>query len=237
MEVISLNKVFNVRDLGGTVTTDGRKIKHKRLIRGSAIANATDNDLKILKEKYNLAHVLDFRTNDEIKEKPHPTNRIPDVKYVHIPVVKELKTILARDEKSKRLTLEAAKVLTEDDAKKDMTYFYRIIPELEEAQAAYQNLFNTLLQNEEGSVYWHCSMGKDRCGIGSMLVEYALGVPFDSIIQDYLISTKYLKPFIDANIDNIKKHFPFNINIDAFMCFQITLPEYFNATIKTIEEN
>ena len=39
---------------------------------------------------------------------------------------------------------------------------------------------------ESGSVLWHCSEGKDRCGLTSALLLEALGVEKDKIMEDYL---------------------------------------------------
>lgn len=235
MKVIRLENINNVRDLGGTKTKDGRSIIYNRLIRGCALHSASDKDIEILVNQYNLAHVHDFRTYNEIEEKPHPKEEFKGVEYHFTPVVNEIKTVLARDKKSNKLTLDAAKCLSKEDAMKDMQHFYRIIPCLEEAKFAYKTLLHTLLNNEKGAVYWHCSMGKDRCGIGSFLVEYTLGVSIDDIKKDYLDSNTYLKDNVVKNMMKIVNRFPFEINKDAFMCFQITHPSYLQTTLDEIE--
>src|SRR6267378_6226976 len=38
----------------------------------------------------------------------------------------------------------------------------------------------------------HCSSGKDRTGVFSAILLTALGVPRDIVIQDYLLTTRYL---------------------------------------------
>ncbi len=58
--------------------------------------------------------------------------------------------------------------------------------------AAYRSLFKELVALEEGAALWHCSAGKDRCGIASMLVETALGVPWDLVEQDYLATNEMI---------------------------------------------
>lgn len=50
-----------------------------------------------------------------------------------------------------------------------------------------------ILQQEEGAVLWHCSMGKDRVGVGTALLLYALGVPMETIMEDYLRTNRCLE--------------------------------------------
>ena len=40
---------------------------------------------------------------------------------------------------------------------------------------------------------WHCSAGKDRCGMASALVETALGVPWDLVEKDYLATNELIE--------------------------------------------
>jgi protein-tyrosine phosphatase len=58
----------------------------------------------------------------------------------------------------------------------------------------YAPLFNTLLEaNENESVLFHCTAGKDRTGLGAVLILSVLGVPEEIIIQEYYLSNRYTK--------------------------------------------
>lgn len=52
---------------------------------------------------------------------------------------------------------------------------------------------------------WHCTVGKDRAGIGAVLIEEALGVPRDEIFADYLYTRECLRDEIRSLCDTIKK--------------------------------
>lgn len=67
---------------------------------------------------------------------------------------------------------------------------------------AFDKLFKLLLKND-GSVYYHCSAGKDRTGIATFLIMMALDMNEEDAINEYLLSNKYLKNFIDNFIWNI----------------------------------
>lgn len=41
----------------------------------------------------------------------------------------------------------------------------------------------------------HCAGGRDRTGIGSMLIQLTLGVPYEAVMEDYLLSNITLAEF------------------------------------------
>jgi protein-tyrosine phosphatase len=58
----------------------------------------------------------------------------------------------------------------------------------------YRPLFQKLVHLPDTSaLVYHCSAGKDRTGIGTAFVLYALGVPMETIMQDYVATNTYRK--------------------------------------------
>ncbi len=57
--------------------------------------------------------------------------------------------------------------------------------------AGYRQFFEALLACEDGAALWHCQIGRDRCGMASLLVETALGVPWEQVVADYLATNVY----------------------------------------------
>ena len=43
---------------------------------------------------------------------------------------------------------------------------------------------------KEGAIYWHCSQGKDRTGLGAAFILAALGADRETILADYLVSAE-----------------------------------------------
>ena len=70
----------------------------------------------------------------------------------------------------------------------------------EEGLRHYAEFFDHLLAQEEGAVLWHCTMGKDRCGTGAILLETALGVPSELILADYLYTNDRLNAITEETI-------------------------------------
>jgi protein-tyrosine phosphatase len=62
---------------------------------------------------------------------------------------------------------------------------YRLQPK--EQAGSYRELFSRLLSNK-GPLIVNCTAGKDRTGVASALVLTALGVPYETVREDYLLS-------------------------------------------------
>ena len=52
---------------------------------------------------------------------------------------------------------------------------------------------------------WHCTAGKDRAGIGAVLIEEILGVSRQEIIEDYLLTNVHLEEDIRLLSAMVKK--------------------------------
>ena len=62
----------------------------------------------------------------------------------------------------------------------------------ERGKAAYRALFDCLLTLPEGcACLCHCTDGKDRTGVASMLILTALGAPRETVMKDYLLTNEY----------------------------------------------
>lgn len=79
---IAFEGIENARDMGTLVMHDGQTVRTGMLIRSGCLAKATDSDMAVLKEKYQLSNVFDFRFEAEANAAP---DRIIDgVSYTHL---------------------------------------------------------------------------------------------------------------------------------------------------------
>ena len=79
---IAFDGIENARDMGTLLMHDGRVVRTGMLIRSGCLAKATDSDVTMLKEKYHLTDVFDFRFEAEANAAP---DRIIDgVSYTHL---------------------------------------------------------------------------------------------------------------------------------------------------------
>jgi len=58
---IAFDGIENARDMGTLVMPDGQTVRTGMLLRSGNLSKATDGDVAVLKEKYRLTDVFDFR--------------------------------------------------------------------------------------------------------------------------------------------------------------------------------
>ncbi len=192
---IALQGVLNTRDLGGMPTTDGRRIKRRRLIRSGDLADATAADITQLVCMHDLEYVVDLRTQAEIDRSPDPKPLMGGIEYEHLPVLSEA-SIIGFDRADFANTTKVAKDFIERPFETiQLLYPKALLGEF--GMKAYSKLLHGLLNSPEGATLWHCTQGKDRTGIAAILIEYALSVPMKYIRDDYLATNLYIGGWIE----------------------------------------
>ena len=182
----------NTRDLGGYYGAGGRRIRARRLLRGEALYKAAPEDIRLLLNDYRLKLVVDLRMDVEIAERPDPA--LPGVRFLRRNLIDESFFGIARDEYS----IEAWLSLFDDPAVSpeqifsDM-YFKMVFDE--RIRPIVKEIFEAILDCD-GAALWHCSAGKDRAGIVTVLMLYALGVDRETIIADYVATRRVTFPDI-----------------------------------------
>ena len=53
-----------------------------------------------------------------------------------------------------------------------------------------QEALRQIMETKEGAVLWHCTEGKDRCGLLSAMTLFLLGVSEQDVMEDYLKTNK-----------------------------------------------
>jgi len=69
---------------------------------------------------------------------------------------------------------------------------YRIFATSDRTAAQYAKFIDLLTVPRDRAVFWHCTAGKDRAGLGAIFTEEILGVPREDIIADYLYTNECL---------------------------------------------
>ncbi|HEI8867966.1 tyrosine-protein phosphatase [Serratia sp. AKBS12] len=182
---------INFRDLGGNSVAEGRRIKRGLLFRSGSLERLTENDCTFL-AGVPVRSVLDYRDADEVQAKPDVLWSGAD--YHHFPanpLSSEVNANLAK------LTSET---LAGFDARAFMLELYRRLPF---GNAAYRQLANLLVQPDAGAIVQHCAVGKDRTGIGSALVLFALGADRATVVEDYLLTETTLASFREQMLDQL----------------------------------
>lgn len=171
---------LNIRDLGGLATTDGRYIRRGLIFRSAALALFDENELVPVRN-IGLKTILDFRSEKKALEKPDPMIEGADY-YNRCAAFQNILDDL-------NSPWELASLIFDKDQKGDpaSVLISSYSASLAFSNESYKFMFDCLL-NERAPLLFHCSNGKDRTGIAAMLVLLALGVPEETVRQDYLKS-------------------------------------------------
>ena len=230
MEVLNLKYTHNTRDLGGMKTKDGKIIKHNQLFRSGVLKKLSLEDIELLKS-HNLKIVIDFRSEEEFITRPDI--RIDGVTYLNFPALKPHN--LPKSKPSNNTDNNLLQLVDkENGGMKLLLNTYQELVTSKEGITAYQNFFKTLI-NEEGAFLWHCSQGKDRAGLASFFLEYALGVPFEDCVNDYLYTNIAMEKKIKQLTPLVLKMSNYDRSLLPILkdVFEAKI-EYLNKSLETI---
>ena len=205
---IAFEGIENARDMGTLVMQDGQTVRTGMLVRSGNLSKATDGDVKVLKEKYRLTNVFDFRFEAEANAAP---DRIIDgVSYTHLSTLPQAFIqgfSSSRPDSTKMDTRDMVAVLMkyafEPKAQTMARKLYPAIVTDSTAQHYYGEFLRGVLR-AEGGVVWHCSQGKDRAGWASAFLLAALGADRETIVADFDLSNQSYAPAIEAMKDRVK---------------------------------
>ena len=111
---------------------------------------------------------------------------------------------ISREEESDK-TAVAMLLLRPKEALEYMCNMYRAFALTDFGVSQYAKFIRILEQPHDGAVLWHCTAGKDRAGIGAVLIEEILGIDREDILEDYHLTNLYLEKEIRFLSDMIKK--------------------------------
>ena len=194
---IKMEKLGNARELGGYVSQEGRKVKQGLLLRSAKPVSASENDLNRLKNDFHLGTIIDFRMSYEREIEPNP--QIEGVSDFWCPIIDE-DQISANVNMTSGLkstnTFERLKIAVDKGIVTDKMYVNFL--SMEQGKKGYREFFRQLLALPEGkALLFHCTQGKDRTGLGAMLILSALDVDEETIMQDYMLTNIFNENLIN----------------------------------------
>lgn len=198
--LLDINSGHNFRDLGGYQTADGRTIKWRQLLRTGSLATLSNDDLTTLAQ-IPVTQDIDLRGQAEVRQMP---DRVPQsAAYYHLPVFDEDETDASHSNE------EIAKWMQEEgNGYRRMPRVYSRMATIPSAKRAFRQLFDRLLANQNGATLFHCTAGKDRTGMAAFLILSALGVPRETILDDYLLTNQVTEDFREGWLAQMRKELP-----------------------------
>ena len=190
---INLTGVSNARELGGWVIGD-HVVRKGLLLRTASLNQAGPEAAARLQEEYHIQTVVDFRMKDEANANPDPV--IPGCSNILLPVIEtedlppvdsELQKFFTNSHKNR---LQFFEMLYETGGLGTQLYIEFLLGD--RGKQAYRRFFQAVLKlDEERSILWHCTDGKDRTGCAAMLLLYALGASYETVMEDYLLTNSF----------------------------------------------
>ena len=166
----------NFRDVGGYRTADGHVVKSGIMYRSGSLGSLTAKGQADLAGLH-IARIIDLRTSDERSRDSYDLRSGFGERYWTRDYGMSLGDARSMFSDPAKLTAEFMRNM--------MANAYRTMAQ--EQTPSYRRLFAELVAGKEPLVV-NCTAGKDRTGIAAALVLTALGVPYDTVRQDFLPS-------------------------------------------------
>jgi len=175
---LDVDGAYNIRDLGGYPTADGRKTRWRTFLRADSLHRLPGASQQAL-VVYGLRTVIDLRRNIELEELPNVFAESVDVEYRHCNMVGE-EPLDDSAEDTIQSGVPADRIFSS----------YRTM--LDSRQSAVRDILSSLAEQEGRTAMYHCAGGKDRTGIVSALLLGLAGVSHQTIAEDYGLTARYL---------------------------------------------
>jgi protein-tyrosine phosphatase len=169
---------LNFRDLGGYATIDGRHVRWSKLYRSGTTYAITDEDMACI-ASYGIRFAFDLRSKTERHRHRSKLDGVADIEYRFLEHDK-LEGDLTRYLKMPNKRPEQSRAL--------MMSLYKKLPH--EFRGAYRALF-VHIANGDLPLVFNCTAGKDRTGVAAALVLTVLGVPRETVIDDYVLTEQF----------------------------------------------
>ena len=170
---------YNVRDLGGYLTTDGKTTRWRAFLRADSLHNLSESTKNGLIE-YGVRTVIDLRRTRETVDTPNALADMDDIRYFHLNMI--------GDTNPPGYIAPPPDEWTTPELTSNI---YRVL--LDQRQDVIFETLVTLANSEGHTAIYHCAAGTDRTGIISALLLGLAGVPDNTIVYDYALSAHGLR--------------------------------------------
>ncbi len=175
-QVLELEGSFNVRDLGGYPTRDGKRIQPRRFLRAGSLYDLSEKGRQTLLD-LGVHCVIDLRSRVEREQMPDPVENLPEFTFHHVPMLDYINSSVVAGEMSFPDSLEEM-----------------YLGLLDNAGHSFAQVFELFANPLCSGFLFHCTAGKDRTGMVTMLLLALAGVEEDLIVADYSLSEHLAPP-------------------------------------------
>ncbi|MCY4527678.1 MAG: tyrosine-protein phosphatase [Chloroflexi bacterium] len=197
--VLAVESAYNVRDLGGYSTADGKTTRWGAFLRADGLHNLSESTKNYLIE-YGVRTVIDLRRTRETVETPNALAGVEGIDFFHLNMI--------GDTDPPGYIPPPQDEWTTPEATADI---YRVL--LDQRQQVISETLAALANSKGHTAIYHCAAGTDRTGIVSALLLSLAGVPDETVIADYALSAHglRLKLLVEGIPDGLADH---DFNLD-----------------------
>jgi protein-tyrosine phosphatase len=197
------------------------------IYRSEKLSELSDADLATL-QRLGLSLVCDFRGPTEREGAP---DRLPEgAQYAAMRIISDedfpdatdIRGIVTSGELS---NFDLAQLLI------DMNRAF-----VEKYPHRYRELFDRLGSPESYPLLMHCSAGKDRTGFAAAMILSALGVPRETIMEDFLLTNHYAAEKVQKQAWKIRIFSLFRVDPEDLMPVLTVTPRYLEVAFEAIDE-
>ncbi|HML45905.1 MAG TPA: tyrosine-protein phosphatase [Clostridia bacterium] len=158
--------LYNVRDLGGFPTRDGRMTRWERYVRASGEGVLSKAEKERL-YRHGVRTIVDLRHRSEIARCPSPLMGYRDIRYVSFNLL---------GQREFKLNPQC----------QDLGDLYKAWVDRVPERIAF--VFEAFYEHREACVLFHCAAGKDRTGVLAALLMGLAGCFPEDIVASYALS-------------------------------------------------
>jgi protein-tyrosine phosphatase len=188
---VALEGAQNFRDIGGYATEDGHHVRWGLFYRADSLGELTDADLERI-HSLGIKLVCDFRSAEEKAEDPDRLPAAEPPERLELPILDESFSPSAFREKITSGELgdtDLRQMLIEGNR----LFATRYAPR-------YAAMFERLTDPGSLPAVVHCTAGKDRTGFAAAVVLRTLGVPEETVYEDFLLTNHYTADEIERTL-------------------------------------
>lgn len=199
---------FNLRDIGGYATADGREVRRHCVFRSAELCSLTDEDLDVI-GALGIRVVVDLRSEHERVARP---NRLPHGAEV---IVRESASQRGQPGESLEEQIANGTLPIRDDDLYTETYV-RLLDE--SLVGVLGRTLEAALDAPVRPVLFHCAAGKDRTGLVAAVLLGLLGVDEATIVADYeLTEQHWAVPRLAVLADLLVEHGVTEVDVRPFL--------------------
>ena len=228
--IIPLLNTHNFRDLGGYPTVNGQTVKWGKIFRSDKLSQLSDQDQQQL-TTLSIQTDIDLCSKEEIIAAP---DQLPEhIEYLSNPVFQRDVTDSSKSVDGLSNELRSNPLA----GRQHMQTVYHNMMTSQHAAHAFHTVFEQLLTvNENQSILFHCTAGKDRTGMSAYLILRALGVSAEIAKKDYLLTNTALKNFLNGRQAMLRAAQRPSTLIDNYTALWTADPSYLEAARQVIKE-